>query len=372
MAGYSHSKLSKYESCPQAYKLSHLDKVPAEDNEAGLIGLEVHRMIALYLEKLLKAGVARDTTEAIGIKLEMDHPDVVDLWQGFYSGYSLPEGSTRHMVEHKMAFDKKWKWVDFSSSKARYRGIVDLAYLENRALVVRDWKTGRKIIEDIKAQLLPYALGALVTMPKTEFDRVIVAAEYIRYGRTFQEVVDITEVEAVKDAIDAKIRVIEKDTSFEARPGSFCKLCGVVKYCPAMTKAVEVRAIPEIFTQETAIRAGELLFAIRSVEKELVKALKKWAEANGPVPVGDLVYGPRETPTYSLDPEEMVSRLMRYGVSKSDVWGMLSITAAQIKKKLKRIGMSGILDLVLAEIEPKKVVKYDFRIPGLQEEEVEA
>jgi hypothetical protein len=64
---------------------------------------------------------------------------------------------------------------------------------------------------------------------------------------------------------------------------------------------------------------------------------------NGPIAVGDQVYGPYSTNSYDLDPELVTAYLLDRGVDRKAVWGVLNLSKDSLEKGLLKAGFKGPL-----------------------------
>ena len=169
------------------------------------------------------------------------------------------------------------------------------------------------------------------------------------------------DLAAVPDELKARIEVIEADHTFTPTPGSFCGWCGVTAHCPVMAKAltpVEVMAPVNLVQAE---KAASLLLTLQNLEKELASRLKEWVRHHGPVQVGDLVYGPAEVVSYDFDVQQIVQILLEAGLSREEVWPMVSITKTNLEKGLRKLRQIDLFDLILSSSKSKISEKFDFR-----------
>jgi hypothetical protein len=73
-------------------------------------------------------------------------------------------------------------------------------------------------------------------------------------------------------------------------------------------------------SREQAEKAASMLLVLKKMEKELVARLKEWVKANGAIQAGDMVYGPNQVISYDLDPEQVISVLLKAGLAKIFPW----------------------------------------------------
>ena len=163
------------------------------------------------------------------------------------------------------------------------------------------------------------------------------------------------------EELDARIEVIEADKTFNPTPGSFCGMCGVTAHCPVMSKALAPVEVLAPATREQAEKAASLLLTLQKMEKELAARLKEWVKENGPVQVGDMVYGPAQVVSYDLDPEQVTAVLLEAGLAREEVWPLLSITKTNLERGLRKLRRGDLLELVKPTAKIKVSEKIDFR-----------
>lgn len=169
------------------------------------------------------------------------------------------------------------------------------------------------------------------------------------------------DLAGVPDILEARIGVIEADQSFTPAPGSFCGLCGVTAHCPVMSKALAPVEVIAPVTREQVEKAASLLLALQKMEKELAARLKDWVRENGPVQVGDLVYGPNAMVSYDLDPRAVVEFLLNEGLEREAVWPLLTLAKTSLEKGLKKLRRQDLLEQALSLGERKESERIDFR-----------
>ena len=156
------------------------------------------------------------------------------------------------------------------------------------------------------------------------------------------------------------ISSIEADKNYDPTPGSFCGLCGVTPHCPVMSQALAPIEVLAPATQEQAEKAASLLLTLQKMEKKLGARLKEWVREYGDVQVGDLVYGPSQVVTYDLHPQIVCTKLLEAGLSKDEVWGLISINKTSLDKGLRKIRRQDLFDLALKTGTVKFSERIDF------------
>jgi hypothetical protein len=124
-------------------------------------------------------------------------------------------------------------------------------------------------------------------------------------------------------------------------------------HCPVMAQAIVPVNILYPTTREDAVKAATLLLAIQAMDAELKNNLKRYVNENGPVPVGDVVYGPKISTSYELDPKEITDYLLEAGLERDHVWGLLNLTKTNLESGLRKLRRKDLIPKVL-ELAPSK------------------
>jgi hypothetical protein len=101
-------------------------------------------------------------------------------------------------------------------------------------------------------------------------------------------------------------------------------------------------------TREQAEKAASLLLTLQKMEKELITRLKDWVRSNGPIQVGDMVYGPIHVATYELDPQLIATTLLEAGLRKEEVWSLLSVNKTNLERGLRKLRRKELIDSALS------------------------
>ncbi|MDD2901965.1 MAG: PD-(D/E)XK nuclease family protein [Syntrophales bacterium] len=359
---YSFSRLDLYDKCPWAYKKVILEGVPRVSNEAMLTGKTVHALIADYLLRLISLKQQTDWEWAEGAAPKEATPDVLQIWQRFYSSFILPPALEVYGVEHKLAFDRNWQPCEFSSTDAYFRMIVDFHFRQGELGVVIDWKSNRAVPETVEKnmQLRTYGWGLKqVAYPDTQ--EILLRLHFLRYGKEREVLLEPQDLEGVPEILADKIKTIEQDQDYDPTPGSFCGLCGITAHCPVMSKILAPIEVIAPATREQAEKAASLLLTLQKMEKELTSRLKDWIKEYGSIRVGDMVYGTSPVVSYDLDPQKVTTILLSAGLSREEIWPLLSLTKTNLEKGLRKLKRRELLEQVLSTALAKGSEKIDFR-----------
>ena len=353
---YSYSRINLYERCPWAYKATYLDKVPREEDETRDTGLELHGLVQSYLNRLISQNLQTDWNWAAAQHSSSE--DVADIWERFYQVFSLPAVLEVPGVERKLAFSRSWEPCDYFAPEAYFRMVIDFHFRQNTLAVVRDWKSSRLMPVTVERdlQLLTYAWG-LSRAVYPDAQEFLLQLYFLRYGITRDVLLAPENLAGVPRKLEEKIAKIEEDQKLEPRPGSFCGMCGVAAHCPHVAQALVPREFIAPTTKEQVQEAARQLLALRTMAKTITSRLKNWAIINGPIPVGDQVYGPSYIDT--LDTKQVVETLLAAGLDRADIWPLLSVSKTSLKSALKKRQdlLSSVMSLTVGDPE----TRFDFK-----------
>ena len=358
---YSYSRLNTYSQCPWAYKTIYLDKIPRTKTEAMEVGTLLHRLIRDYLTRLITYREATDWDWARGATPMTSHTDAAEIWEQFYSTFTLPPALDAPGVERELAFDRNWEPCEFYSEEAYFRMVIDFHFKQDGLGVIVDWKTNRIMPQavDKDLQLRTYGWGLKRTL-YPDVREVLLRLHFLRYGKEMEVLLSPEDLDGVPEELRARIEVIEADQTFSPTPGSFCGICGVTAHCPVMSQALAPIEILAPATREQAEKAASLLLTIRQMEKELAARLKEWVKENGPVQVGDLTYGPTTVTSYDLDAKAVVELLLRKGLDREAIWPMLGITKTSLERVLKKLKRQELIEEVLGQFPVNMTERIEF------------
>jgi len=362
---YSFSRLDLYERCPWAFKTVYRDKIPRAKSEALQTGTVMHQLVADYLERLIASaqftdwGWARGATpkESVAQVSEM-----VEMWERFYQTFTLPPAMDAPGVENKLAFDSDWQPCAFFSEEAYFRMVIDFHFRQEALGVIVDWKTNRAMPQTVEKdlQLRTYGWGLKQAL-YPDIQEVLLRLHFLRYGKEREVLLTHLDLAAVPDELQARIEVIEADHTFTPTPGSFCGWCGVTAHCPVMAQAlVPVEVIAPV-THLQAEKAASLLLTLQKMEKVLTTRLKDWVRENGPIRVGDLIYGPNQVVSYDLNPEMVTSKLLEAGLNRDAIWPLLSITKTNLDRGLRKIRRKELIEVAISTAIAKFSEKIEFQ-----------
>jgi len=116
-------------------------------------------------------------------------------------------------------------------------------------------------------------------------------------------------------------------------------------------------------TREQAEKAASLLLTLQKMEKELTSRLKEWVKDNGPIQIGDMTYGLNQVVSYDLDPQLVTATLLEAGLSREEVWRLLSVSKTSLERGLRKLRRKDLFDQILSAGTAKVSERIDFQRP---------
>lgn len=336
MKDYSFSRLNLFESCPMAFRLKYIDKVPEVQGEALAFGSLIHTIIATYSKHCLECGVQTDVTEI---------PEIVK--QCFYE---IPAGlvSSRfgdvlamaqyfadtHMANiQTLVGSEEWVQTWLSGKKFLFRGIIDRLDITEDVATITDYKTDHQLRPESEVandfQLAVYAW--LVSLEYPQIKTFNVQLDFVRYNVQRGTTLEKAQLARVGEQILGLIGQVEETITkkkFPPKPGHFCSWCGYSASCPA---AKDIPADVKPITQaEDARKAAEELAILERQVSVRKDALKNWCNMNGNVEANGLTWGFFKTNGQSIEDVDGFAQLLnKAGI---DPRPFLSTNGTKLKK----------------------------------------
>jgi len=246
--------------------------------------------------------------------------------------------------------------------REQYDLMKDVVYISRKGTGKSSEKSNRSVPETVEKdlQLRTYGWG-LKQVAYPDAHEVLLRLHFLRYGKEREVLLEPQDLEGVPEVLASKISTIEEDQDYDPTPGSFCGLCGVTAHCPVMAQALMPIEVLAPATREQAEKAASLLLTLQKMEKELTARLKDWVKEYGPIQVGDMIYGASPVVSFDLDPQKITTILLSAGLSREEVWSLLSLTKTNLEKGLRKLKRRDLLEQALSTATTKGSEKIDFR-----------
>lgn len=206
---WSLSALQVYESCPAKYKAERIDKVGVKQTVPAMErGINIHAKGERYL---------------MG-----DIPNVPKEYKPFAAEMrNLRKAGAK--PEEKMAFNKKWKPVPFSSKLAWVRMVIDVQLpFDDGSVFLTDFKTGRIYADKHDDQGHLYATAHLPEYPQVDVEFWYLDLDEIR-RYSFND----NCLKEYQQYWEDRVAPLFADTEWNTTPSKFaCKWCVIRDTCP--------------------------------------------------------------------------------------------------------------------------------------------
>lgn len=229
----SWSRLSDYQQCPLKFKFKYITKDPLfkEDGTKSVHlvrGSNVHKALENYVLAKTDPYNPHEPDPSSLAEVEGTKPWI----RNFLNNYDTV------IPETQIAIDKNWQRVEWFSSDAYYRAILDLIAIRPGDIFIGDYKTGQMRDydpEDGYGQLHLAAAICLALWPETP--RIKVAYAYVDHKKVIDK--DFTQEDAkrLRDHFDRQSVVVNEDKEFRPTVNEYCKWCPATKaMCPYSRK----------------------------------------------------------------------------------------------------------------------------------------
>ena len=223
--------------------------------------------------------------------------------------------------------------------------------INEKKLIITDWKSGWNTDID-KFQLEVYAWGMSQYKGLDGFDTVLVKNHFIRYKMEKSVEIPVSSIPAIEKKVRKIVAQMEKAKKFEAKPGSYCSLCGYASQCAKRMSLVEKGNLPIIDTREKAVDYAGKVLVVQQRLNAVKDLLRGYVDENGNIPLATGSYGYNEQNTLDIpDKEKVYNALCEQEVDPLDYFNI-------DKRKIRKAGLSDEL------VKPGKSVKFGFKKGG--------
>ena len=239
---WSFSRISSFDQCPMAFKLTYLDEVEGHNNAFAEYGTLCHSCLEHYMKGKTPVFALAEEFE------ERYDEEVTGAWPPF------PAGLGGKYFEQGMNFFENWEGIDESvyeivDAEKSFAvdvggntvvGVIDavLRRRDNGHLVVWDWKSKsyaqmKKDLNEYRNQLYIYAMGCKHLYG--EYPESI-AFYLFREDKLVEEQFSEEALEKTRSWIIDTIERIKNASEYVVSPsGYFCKyICSVSDHCDAV------------------------------------------------------------------------------------------------------------------------------------------
>lgn len=365
MRDYSYSRLSLFESCPAAFHMKYVKKIPEAASDALAFGGLIHKIIATYSQHCLSQGLETDVTAMAGIARQCFYDEPCGLSSDrFPEVLALAEQIAASHTVNPLTVVGIEEWVQawLANRKYLFRGIIDRLDIQDNLAIITDYKTDWQLRTqaDVEADFQLAVYAWLVSLEYPQVDTFTVRLDFVRHGVVRETTLDAGRVAQVEGQVLGLISQVEHALAqgkFTPRPGHFCAWCGYSNQCPA------AKMIPAdvgmITSDEDARKVAEELAVLERQVAVRKKALKNWCNQAGPVEVNGITWGFHLVESRTIEDVPEFVRLMQE--AGQDPRPFLAVNGTKAKKifgnpELVEKLQSVIKDRSYTRFDSKKVV----------------
>jgi CRISPR/Cas system-associated exonuclease Cas4 (RecB family) len=335
---HSHSRLTTFSSCPLAYRLQFIDKVPTEDSDAMEIGSAAHEFFDQWVKFTQKSPVMGPSTiDELAAKCfqkearnQDNFKDYLGICQIFAEEYKPDPAYPVVIAERQVAFDRHWKECNWFDKAVMFRAKIDRIELPAgdapKKIRITDYKTGYSGAINT-FQLDIYALVASLLYPGLE--QVEIQFYYVKSGFKQVKTLEVKDLDVTKMQLEALMARVEGESKFKAKPGAKCLNCPVAASCTAKPSNLVA-----LTSMEQAQTLGEEVAFLEAQAKAKKKALNAYCRTNGAVEAGGLVYNHYPVESLVVQIAPFLSACVSYNQDPQD---LLNPDSTAIKKACKKV-----------------------------------
>lgn len=231
MIALSWSRLSDYQQCPLKFKLKYIDKNPKfkEDSSKSphlVRGTNVHAALENYV-------IQRTSGQEVTISSLPEVENTKPFIDRFVDNYDTV------IPETQIAINKNWERVEWFSSDAYYRAILDLIAIRATDIQIVDYKTGKFRDYDGgptgKGQLHLSAAIGLHLWP--QIDDLRTSYAYVDHKQIIAKKFTQLDKIPLREHFDEMHDKVNSDQTMKPCVNEFCKWCPATKdICPYSRK----------------------------------------------------------------------------------------------------------------------------------------
>ncbi len=341
---HSHSRLQVFSSCPLAYKLQYVDKMPTEDSDAMEIGAAAHEFFDQWVKQWQDPMKVQDEIDFTLLaskcfqkesRNQSNFKDYLEICKTFAKEYKPDPKYPIVMAERQVAFDRKWKECSWMSPDVMFRAKIDRIEapaegVEVKKIRVTDYKTGFAGSMD-SFQLDVYALVASLIYPGLE--QVEIQFYYTRSGFKQVKLLEVKDLDITKVQLEALMERIEGESKWKAKPGQRCLNCSVAAHCTQKPSGLKAISSPD----DAKSLALEISF-LEAQAKAKKKPLNAYCKENGPVEAGGLVYNHYPIESLNVQTIDILRVCIEQGIDPGEIFNPDSTKFKKLCKKKPDFG----------------------------------
>jgi hypothetical protein len=328
-------------ACETLYVRKHVKGAKVADSEAATRGIEIHEVLATYINHLVNTKRATDL-EAFDALTKGAGNDPREVLEKFRDNHTFDPEKVLATEVH-IALDENFLPIECAEDggeRAEYEGTLDLVMLHSLTEAeIDDWKSYYQIIDADTFQSKFYPLLLMCLNPSLE--RVKFVLEFVRYGAsrcveyTRKDLPWLKELAQRERIRQRKLHELaaSDESDLKVSPGRHCT------WCPLLLNGCPV-AQTNPYSQMTAEQRLRFALWLQEAEKQNTKVLKDLMVEHGPIHYRDGNEG-----EYLADfvPVEKKFYPYRDAVSILDEWFKTHPEERGLRDKLTISGLSSAL-----------------------------
>jgi PD-(D/E)XK nuclease superfamily len=328
-------------ACQALYVRKHVQRARVGESEPAARGIEIHHVLATYIDHLVRATRATDL-ELFDALMKGAGTEAREVLEKFRDNHAFdPEKILA--TELHIALDEHFVPIEHPGDGgpiATYEGTLDLVMLHSLTEAeIDDWKSYYKVIEADTFQSKFYPLLLMCLNPLLENVKFVL--EFVRYGAsrcveyTQKDLPWLKELAHRERARQKKLHMLAAydDRDLKVSPGRHCT------WCPLLLTGCPV-AQTNPYSQMTAEQRLRFALWLQEAEKQNTKVLKDLMVERGPIHYRDGNQG-----EYVADfvPVEKKFYPYRDAVSILDEWFLTHPEERALRDKLTVSGLSSAI-----------------------------
>ena len=328
-------------ACETLYVCKHVQGTPLGDSEPAARGIEIHRVVAAYINHLVSTRRSTDLEvfDSLMNGSSIEAREVLEKFQDTHIFDPEKILATELHIALDQDFHPVGDWED-ERQTPQYEGTLDLVMLHSLTEAeIEDWKSYYQIIDADTFQSKFYPLLLMCLNPSLE--KVKFVLEFVRYGAsrcveyTRKDLLWLKELAQRERIRQRKLHELAAsgERDLKVSPGRHCT------WCPLLLNGCPV-AQTNPYSQMTAEQRLRFALWLQEAEKHNTKVLKDLMVEGGPIRYRDGNEG-----EYLADfvPVEKKFYPYRDAVSILDEWFKTHPEEGGLREKLTISGLSSAL-----------------------------
>jgi hypothetical protein len=328
-------------ACEILYLRKHVQNAKSPESEPAVRGIEIHQMLATYINSLVNTKRATDL-QLFDALMKRAGAEAREALEKFRNNHAFdPEMILA--TELRIALDEDFCPIEVpggEGGRAQYEGTLDLVQLHSLTEAeIDDWKSYYQIVDADTFQSKFYPLLLMCLNPSLE--RVKFVLEFVRYGAsrsveyTRKDVPWLKELAQQERTRQKKLHRLASAGKRDpkASPGRHCT------WCPLLLNACPV-AETNPYSCMTAEKRLRFALWLQEAEKQNTKILKSLMVKRGPIHYRD-----RNQVEYLADFVEVEKKFYPYcdAIPILDEWFRTHSDETILRDKLTVSGLSPAL-----------------------------